>query len=435
MREEATEIVRNIRAAGHEALFNGGCVRDLLLGKEPKDIDIATSATPDEILELYPKANTIGAHFGVVLVKSGDHYFEIATFREDGDYRDGRRPNSVRFSTAERDAQRRDFTVNGMFLDPETEEVIDYVGGKADLETRTLRAIGDPVARFEEDYLRMLRAVRFATVLEGFEIESETRDALCRLSAKITEISAERIREELDKIWLSPNRVSGFDLLADSGLMKAILPEILELRGCEQPPQWHPEGDVYVHTRIMLDLLEPDASLPLVLSVLFHDIAKPATFSYDPDEDRIRFNGHDKLGAEMTRGILRRLRYSNEIVDAVCGGVERHMQFKDVQKMRTSKLKRFMARETFPDELELHRVDCESSNGFTDNYDFLKEKEEEFANEPLIPKPFLTGRDLVKRGWKPGPKFGKVLREAQDLQLEGRLETRDQALDWLDDRI
>lgn len=430
MKQSAEKIIQKLHEAGHEALFAGGCVRDLLLGKQPKDFDIATDAEPEEILQVFPKGDTIGAHFGVILVKENGHHFEIATFRKDGAYSDGRRPDSVTFTSAEEDAKRRDFTVNGMFSNPLNSEILDYVGGQEDLKNKILRCIGDPLQRFEEDYLRLMRAVRFATVLE-FEIEPETWSAILKVAPKISQISPERIRGELDKIWLSANRVRGFDLLADSGLMAELIPEFLVLRGCEQPPQWHPEGDVYVHTRIMLGLLGPDASLPLVLSVLFHDIAKPATQTFDEADQRIRFNGHDKLGAKMTEEILRRFKYSNAVIEAAVAGVNRHMIFKDVKKMRVSKLKRFMASETFEDEMELHRVDCASSNGMLDNYEFLKEKQEEFAKEPIIPPRLITGRDLIELGLQPGPKFKEILTTAQDLQLEGSLTSREEALDWL----
>jgi len=432
MEKAAIEIVRTLKEAGHEALFAGGCVRDQLRGVTPKDYDIATSARPEEILKLYPKGSTIGAHFGVILVKDRGHHFEIATFREDGDYADGRRPDSVTFSTSEKDAERRDFTINGMFYDPVAEQLIDYVNGVADLEAKRIRSIGDASERFREDYLRLLRAIRFATVLD-FQIEPATWQSIKDNATSINKISPERIREELDKIWTSPHRVRGFDLLVDSDLMLAVLPEILNLQGCDQPPEWHPEGDVFIHTRLMLSLLPPDASLPLVLSVLFHDIGKPATRTIDEDTERIRFNGHDSLGAEMTGDILKRLRYSNAVVDATVAGVNHHMHFKDVQKMRTSKLKRFMAREHFDDELELHRVDCLGSNGILDNYEFIKAKEEEFASEPLVPPRLVTGQDLIERGWSPGPEFGDILTQAQDLQLEGTLKTREQALAWLDE--
>ncbi|MDF1862717.1 MAG: CCA tRNA nucleotidyltransferase [Verrucomicrobiales bacterium] len=434
MEEIARNIVQTLQESGYEALFAGGCVRDQLRGTEPKDYDIATSARPDEILRLFPKGNTVGAHFGVILVQKGGHAFEIATFREDGDYTDGRRPDAVVFSTPKEDALRRDFTINGMFLDPVSGELVDYVDGQKDLEARLIRCIGNPQDRFREDYLRLLRAIRFATNL-GFEIEKETYTAIREVAPRVAEISPERVREELDKIWISPNRIRGFDLLVDSGLMEVLLPEILELKGCEQPPPWHPEGDVFVHTRLMLSLLPENASLPLVLSVLFHDIAKPATFSYDPAEDRIRFNGHDKLGAEMARDILKRYRYSNAIIEAVVSRVANHMKFKDVSKMRSSTLKRFMARDGFADELELHRVDCAGSNQNFSNYEYVKEKQKEFAAEPLIPPRFLTGKDLIERGLQPGPRFKEILTEAQDLQLENAFPSRKEALLWLENLL
>ncbi len=434
MRDSAISIVRELQSAGHTAYFAGGCVRDSLLGNIPKDYDIATDATPDQILKIFPNGDTIGAHFGVILVRSDGFHFEIATFREDGEYSDGRRPDSVSYTDAQTDAGRRDFTVNGLFEDPISGEIVDHVGGQADLAAQTLRAIGDPAQRFAEDYLRLLRAVRFATKL-GFEIEPTTWAAMQNEAANIASIAPERIREELDKIWQHPRRVHGFDLLVDSGLMVAILPEILDLQGCEQPPQFHPEGDVFVHTRMMLGLLEPDAPLSLVLAVLFHDIAKPATQTFDDADGRIRFNGHDKVGADMTGDILRRLKYSNRTIDAAVSGVEHHMQFINVQNMKKSTLKRFMARDYFDDELELHRVDCLGSNGNLENYDYVKAKQEEFANQPIIPEPFINGRDLIDLGHPPGPDMGVILREAQDLQLEGSLTSRDEAMTWLKERI
>ena len=299
MRTAAMQVVQKLQDKGYQAVFAGGCVRDQLLGLTPKDYDVATSATPDEVIGLFPQAVTVGAHFGVVLVKVQGHAIEIATFRTDGSYADGRKPETVTFATIEEDASRRDFTVNGLFFDPITDKLLDFVGGQKDLEAGKLRAIGDAQERFAEDHLRLLRAIRFATRFE-FQIADETWEALTESAPKITRISPERIRDELDRIWVHPNRVLGFDELVKSGLMLAIFPEILKLQGCEQPPQWHPEGDVFVHTRIMLDMLPDEASLPLVLSVLFHDIGKPATYSFDQANDRIRFNGHDRVGADMT---------------------------------------------------------------------------------------------------------------------------------------
>ncbi len=429
MPDAALHVLKTLRAAGHEALLAGGCVRDFLLGLHPKDHDIATSATPDQVVGLFPGARTVGAHFGVVIVRHVEDHVEVATFRTDGSYKDGRRPQTVSFSTAEEDARRRDFTINGIFRDPVEDRIIDYVGGREDLEARLLRAIGDAHRRFEEDRLRLLRAVRFAATLD-FAIEPATWAAVRAHAGGIGDVSAERIRDELVKILLHPNRLRGFDLLVDSGLMAGVLPEILVLQGVEQPPQWHPEGDVYVHTRLMLSLLPEQASLPLILAVLLHDIAKPATFTRDAD-GRIRFNGHDKLGAEMSGEILRRLKFPNDVIEPVTGMVERHMTFKDVQKMRHSTLRRLMARPSFADELELHRVDCLGSNGLLDNHEFLVAKQAEFASEPLLPRWLVTGTDLVKAGWPPGPDLGRMLTAVQNAQLEGVVTTREEALAWL----
>ena len=434
MENAALTIVKTLQTTGYEAYYAGGCVRDRLRGVEPKDFDIATSARPDEILKLYPKGDRIGEHFGVILVRHRGIHFEIATFREDGVYRDGRHPDSVTYSTSEVDARRRDFTINGMFYDPVAERLLDFVGGEKDLKAGLIRAIGNPQERFEEDYLRMLRAVRFATLF-GFTVDPLTWSSIQSIAPKISQISPERVREELDQIWTNPNRLEGFDVLVASGLMEAILPEIMNLQGCEQPPQWHPEGDVFVHTRLMLSLLGSDASLPLVLSVLFHDIAKPATQTYDSVENRIRFSGHDKLGAEMAEQILRRLRYSNAVISAVISGVAHHMQFKDVQKMRTATLKRFMARDHFSNELELHRVDCLGGSGNLENHHFLLEKEREFDGEPIVPKRFITGSDLLSKGVPGGPGLGDLLTEIQDLQLDGSLTSREEALTWLENRL
>jgi poly(A) polymerase len=429
MPDAALHVLTTLRAAGHEALLAGGCVRDFLLGKQPKDHDVATSATPDQVVALFPGARTVGAHFGVVIVRHDHEHVEVATFRTDGSYKDGRRPQTVSFSTAEEDAKRRDFTINGIFRDPIDNRIIDYVGGQEDLRARRLRAIGDPHRRFEEDRLRLLRAVRFAATL-GFEIEPDTWSAVRAHAGGLGDVSAERIRDELIKILLCPSRLRGFDLLVDSGLMAVVLPEILDLRGVEQPPQWHPEGDVFVHTRLMLSLLPEQASLPLVLAVLLHDIAKPATFTRDAN-GRIRFNGHDKLGAEMSETLLRRLKFPNDVIEPVTGMVERHMTFKDVPRMRRSTLRRLMARPTFADELELHRVDCLGSNGLLDNHAFLLAKQAEFASEPLLPTWLLTGADLIAAGWSPGPELGRALTAVQNAQLEGQVATREEALAWL----
>jgi poly(A) polymerase len=429
MQSVAAGIVARLRERGHVAYFAGGCVRDLLRGQTPKDIDIATDARPETVQKLFPRTYAVGAHFGVIVVLQDGLQFEVATFRSDGAYVDGRRPQSVTFATAEEDAARRDFTINGMFFDPVEEKVIDYVGGRADLDARLVRAIGDPAQRFTEDRLRMLRAVRFATTLE-FEIEEATWSALVRSAPAIAEISAERIREELVRIFMPPHRARGWDLLDASGLMRVVLPELEAMKGCEQPPQFHPEGDVFRHTRIMLEMLPNETSLPLVLSVLFHDIGKPPTSSVD-ENGRIRFNGHDRVGAEMTEALMQRLRFSRAEIDATVEAVRQHMVFKDVPKMRGAKLKRFMARPTFDDELELHRVDCASSHGMLDNYEFLLAKRTEFANEPIIPPPLVRGDDLKALGLKPGPKFGEILEAVETRQLEGAFKTREEALAWV----
>ena len=429
MEKTARGIVDRLRTAGHVAYFAGGCVRDLLLGKTPKDFDVATNARPEEVQKIFPRTYAVGAHFGVIVVLEKDVQVEVATFRADGAYLDGRRPAKVEFSSPEEDARRRDFTINGMFYDPPNESVIDFVGGREDLAARRLRAIGVPAERFAEDRLRLLRAIRFATVLE-FEIEAETWSAIVAAAAGISDISAERIREELVRIFLSPQRVRGWELLDRSGLMPLVLPEVAAMKGCEQPPQFHPEGDVFEHTRIMLELLPADVSLPLVLSVLFHDIGKPPTSTVD-ETGRIRFNGHDRVGAEMTEALMQRLRFSRAEIDATVEAVRQHMVFKDVPNMRVSRLKRFMARPNFSDELELHRVDCQSSHGMLDNYEFLKTKAEEFANEPIIPPPLVRGHDLIALGLKPGPRFSEILEAVETRQLEGTLDDREEALAWV----
>lgn len=426
----AKALANILTAAGHTAYFAGGCVRDKLLGLEPKDFDIATSASPQEVLKLFPKANEVGAHFGVVIVKHEGECIEIATFRTDGSYKDARRPESVTFSTPDEDAHRRDFTINGLFENPFTGEIIDFVGGLDDLKQKVIRAIGNPGERFREDALRLLRAVRFSTTL-GFPIEPVTFAALRENAGLLDKISPERIRDEFSKIITSPNRRRGLEMLVETGLISHFMPEVLPLIGCEQPPQWHPEGDVYVHTCIMLDMLGSDAPLTLCLATLLHDIAKPPTQTFDPD-GRIRFNGHDALGAEMAETILTRLRYPNTVIRDVVHMVSRHMQFMNVKQMRKAKLKRFMSEPTFEQEMELHRVDCASSNGFTDNYEFLNEKSEEFASEPLIPPPLVTGKDLIEKGLKPGPRFKEILEEIQTEQLENRLNTREEAMAYLE---
>jgi poly(A) polymerase len=429
MEEAARRIAARLREQGHIAYFAGGCVRDMVRQLTPKDYDIVTDARPETVRTLFPRTYAVGAHFGVIIVLEDGFQFEVATFRSDDAYIDGRHPTAVHFSSPEKDAERRDFTINGMFFDPVADKVIDLVGGRVDIAAKLVRAIGDPAKRFAEDRLRMLRAVRFAAVLD-YQIDKATWDALVASAPSINQISAERIREELVRIFLSANRVRGWDLLDASGLMRAILPELEAMKGVLQPEQFHPEGDVFVHTRLMLSLLPEKVSIPLVFAVLFHDVAKPVTARVD-DTGRIRFNEHDRIGAQMTEGIMRRLRFSGDEIEATVEMVRQHMVFKDAPKMRVAKLKRFMARPTFEEELELHRVDCESSHRMLDNYEFLLRKREEFANEPIIPPPLVCGDDLIALGLKPSPQFGEILEAVETRQLEGSLQTRDQALEWV----
>jgi poly(A) polymerase len=429
MEKVAREVAARLRESGHIAYFAGGCVRDMVRDLVPKDYDIATDARPEVVQKLFPRTFAVGAHFGVIIVLENGFQFEVATFRSDDAYIDGRHPSAVHFSSPDEDAQRRDFTINGMFYDPVPEKVIDFVGGCADIDAKLVRAIGDPARRFTEDRLRMLRAVRFATTLD-YEIDKTTWEALVANAPSINQISAERIRDELIRIFVSPNRVRGWDLLDSSGLMRAILPELDAMKGVLQPEQFHPEGDVFVHTRLMLQLLREEVSAPLVFAVLFHDVAKPVTAMVDTT-GRIRFNDHDRIGAQMTEAIMRRLRFSGAEIEATVEMVRQHMVFKDAPNMRLAKLKRFMARPTFAEELELHRVDCGSSHRMLDNYEFLQHKREEFANEPIIPPPLVRGDDLITLGLKPGPKFGEILEAVETRQLEGTLQTREEALEWV----
>ena len=422
----AEEIVRQLARAGHQAVYAGGCVRDAILKRSYPDVDIATSATPDQVQALFPKASDPqGKAFGVIRLKLEDHVFEIATFRVDGPYLDGRRPSSVTFTTPQEDAQRRDFTVNGMFFDPIQNKVLDFVGGKPDLEAKVIRAIGDPAARFTEDRLRLFRAIRFAVQL-GFTVETKTWEAMGRLSPESKTLAPERVRDELIKIFTSPDPARGLDLLHDSGLISVWLPELLEMRGCAQSPEHHPEGDVWVHTRLLLTHLKHPSPV-LAFSALLHDIGKPRTSRTEPS-GRIRFFGHEGVGARMAEEILRRLRFSNDEIEAVVACIANHMAFKDAPQMRVSTLKRLLARPTFPEELELHRIDCSSSHGELDIHRFLVAKQSEFSQEEIKPKPLITGHDLQKLGIQPGPKMGQLLAQLMDEQLEGKIFDRDSAL-------
>ncbi len=417
------EVLRILRENGHEALLVGGCVRDLLLGRKPKDWDVATDALPDRIEALFPKTVAVGKAFGIIAVVCDDgSTVEVATYRADSPYADGRHPSTVAFTNAREDALRRDFTVNALFLDPATGDIRDYIGGRADLDARVIRAIGDPETRFKEDHLRLLRAVRFAVVL-GFSIEPATFAAIQKLAPQIHRISAERIRDELFRLLTeAPQAGQALQLLRDAGLLKEILPEIEALVGVEQPPEFHPEGDVFTHVKLMLDAMPPNPSLRLALAVLLHDIGKPPTanFATLPDgTQRWRFENHAPVGAEMARAILERLRAPNALVADVCAIVAGHMRIADADKMRPPKLRRLIGAPTFADELELHRLDCASSHAILDVYDFLKAKQAEFAAEPVLPPPLVTGRDLIALGHVPGPRFAQLLRDAYDRQLEG----------------
>jgi putative nucleotidyltransferase with HDIG domain len=421
----ANQIISELRERGHQAYLVGGCVRDRLLGVTPKDYDVSTDATPDLLLRYFPNSQTVGAHFGVLLVANRDgSHVEVATFRSEGSYIDGRRPDKLRFETDPAlDAQRRDFTINGLMQDPVSMRVLDFVGGQKDLECRSIRAIGDPAIRFAEDHLRMLRAIRFAARLR-FSIEAGTMSAIRHLAPAITRISAERIRDELVRILTEGGAKRGLEMLDESGLLEVLLPEIKAFQGVEQPPEFHPEGDVWTHVLLMLDKLH-SPSPGLAAGVLLHDVGKPPTFHV---AERIRFDGHAEVGAEMTKSILHRLRFSNQDVEHITSLVANHMKFKDVLQMRTSTLKRFLCLPHFDEHLELHRLDCQASNGYTAAYDFVKEKMAEFGEEELRPPRLLTGKDLIAEGYKPGPAFAKALSAVETAQLEGQIATRQEAL-------
>jgi poly(A) polymerase len=477
----ALAILRRLTELGHQAYLAGGCVRDLLLGTLPKDFDVATSATPEAVQATFHRTEAVGAHFGVVLVldeaaSGGRIVTEVATFRHDGAYSDGRRPDEVRFSTEPReDVLRRDFTINGLLLDalafeagnkearnkearnkearnkearnPEARNeeggaglepyVLDFVGGRADLEFRLVRAIGDPERRFAEDKLRMLRAVRFAARL-GFAIEPRTMQAMRRQAAQIGVVSAERARDELTKILTEGHARRGFELLDESGLLAQVLPEIARMKGVQQPPQYHPEGDVWVHTLMLLDHLEAGASATLAWGMLLHDVGKPATFTLpDPSRlgDRIRFNGHAEVGVAMARVILNRLRFSNDDAEQILALVKHHMQFGDVMKMRQSTLKRFLRMPRFAEHLALHRADVMSSHGAMGMYDFARRHFEELGEEQIRPPLLLTGAALIAAGYRPGPQFRLMLEAAEDAQLEGAITTQEEALRLVRERF
>lgn len=405
-------------------------MRDLLLNHQPADFDVATSAHPEAVLKMFPRTFAVGAHFGVILVADEldgqEIVTEVATFRSDGAYSDGRRPESVQFSeSAEEDVVRRDFTINGVLFDPQTGEVLDFVGGRADLAAKLVRAIGDPTQRFGEDRLRMLRAVRFAARFE-FEIESSTEAAIKRSAAQIHQVSYERIRDELTRMLTEGHARRAFELLDRTGLLKEVLPEIDRLHDVQQPPEFHPEGDVWTHTMMLLEQLPAGASPTLAWGALLHDVGKPATFQHGPG--RIRFNGHVEVGVRIAEDIARRLRFSNDESTQIAALVENHMRFGDVERMKASTLKRFFRLSRFSEHLALHRMDCIASHGGLELYNFAKSKYEAMPADEVRPPLLLTGRDLIEAGYKPGPEFKKLLALAEDAQLEGRIRTKKEVL-------
>jgi poly(A) polymerase len=471
--DAALQIIAALRAAGHEAFLAGGCVRDMLLGREPKDYDVATSATPDMVLDMFPRTFAVGAHFGVVLVATGggadaggaddseqdeSRYVvtEVATFRSDGAYSDGRHPDAVRYTTsAEEDVRRRDFTINGLLLDPERlfphgpkldsldefdvraeartlhGAVIDHVGGLADLEAGIVRAIGRPELRFEEDHLRMLRAVRFAARF-GFELDAATAAAMRRLATKINAVSRERVRDELTKMLTEGHARRAFELLDETGLLAEVLPEVARMKGVEQPPQYHPEGDVWTHTLLLLGQLEADCPFTLAWGGLLHDVGKPPTFVR---ADRIRFNGHVDVGVAMSAEICRRFRFSNEETRQILSLVENHMRFADAQHMKASTLKRFFRLENFPEHLMLHRMDCLAGSGNLDHWNFVRERYESMPEDAVRPKPLVTGRELIAAGYRPGAGFREMLHAVEDAQLDGAITTPAEALALVRERF
>jgi poly(A) polymerase len=484
--DAALQIIAALRAEGHQAYLAGGCVRDLLLGREPKDYDVATSATPDIVLNLFPRTFAVGAHFGVVLVASESQYepvssegsraaeyiTEVATFRSDGAYSDGRHPDTVRYTgSAEEDVRRRDFTVNGLLLDADrlfpqglkprpiaalaarlksctdtapiqsnlSEQfhenlrtaVIDHVGGLVDLEAGIIRAIGQPAERFEEDHLRMLRAVRFASRF-GFQIDAPTAAAISRSAAKINLVSRERVRDELTKMLTEGHARRAFELLDETGLLAEVLPEVARMKGVEQPPQFHPEGDVWTHTLLLLAQLESGCPLTLAWGALLHDVGKPPTFTR---ADRIRFNGHADVGVAIAAAICRRFRFSNDESSQIISLVANHMRFADAHNMKASTLKRFFRLEDFPQHLELHRMDCMASGGNLDHWNFVRQRYESMPEETVRPTPLVTGHELIAAGYHPGAAFKQMLRAVEDAQLEGIITTPSEALSWLRDRF
>ncbi|HWY58273.1 MAG TPA: CCA tRNA nucleotidyltransferase [Terriglobales bacterium] len=448
LREFAISIIRTLRERGHRAYMVGGCVRDLLLGREPADYDIATDATPEQVMRIFPETYAVGAQFGVVLVPSPEadvaeickdpacyisakaNVVEVATFRSDIGYSDGRHPDQVRFSKDPReDVERRDFTINGLLLDPVTNEVLDFVGGRKDLEARIIRTIGDPGRRFGEDKLRMLRAVRFAARFH-YEIEPKTFEAIQKLASQIHQVSRERVRDELSKMLTEGHARQAFLLLDQTGLLHEVLPEIEAMKGVEQPPQFHPEGDVFVHTLLLLEKLPHPCPITLAWGALLHDVGKPPTFRVAPD--RIRFDGHVDVGVKMAEEICERLRFSNDDTRQILALVDNHMRFAHVQQMKESTFKKFVRMPRFDEHLQLHRMDCLSSHGDLASYNFTREKMAAMPQAAMRPAPLITGDDLIASGYPTGPLFKKILSAVEDGQLEGRLRSKDEAMAFVE---
>lgn len=426
LRKGASHIVKILRSQGHKSYIAGGAVRDLLLDRPIGDLDLATSANPNTVEKLFPVTIPVGKQFGVIIVVENSVNFEVTTFRKEGNYSDGRRPDGVSFVEAHTDVKRRDFTVNGLFLDPFSGEILDYCNGQRDVRERIIRTIGSPSRRFREDKLRLMRAVRLAGQL-NFQIEKETWTVLQKLAPEIKQVSRERIRDELLKILTGGNVTRGLNLLRESGLLNVILPDVAALEGVRQPPEFHPEGDVWTHTCLMFSLAE-NPSETLALGILLHDVGKPPTYLV---RDRIRFDRHAEIGAEMTSHICRDLRLSNRQCQTIVELVRQHLRFIHVQQMRKAKLKRFLRQEDFSEHLELHRLDCLASHGNLSSYEFCLQKLEELSEEKVQTQPLLNGHDLIDLGLKPGPIFSDLLTQVEDRQLEGLIQSHQEALDWV----
>ncbi len=428
----ANSICETLRRNGYQALLVGGCVRDLLVGREPADYDVTTDATPERVMALFPESIVVGAQFGVILIPRDGLKVEVATFRSDVGYSDGRHPDSVVYSkTPQEDVQRRDFTINGLLMRHDSGEVLDYVGGQADLKEKVIRAIGEPGRRFTEDKLRMMRAVRFAARF-GFEIEAATFRAIRPHVAEIHQVSPERLREELTKMLTEGAAWRAFELLDETWLLQQVLPEIGAMKGVEQPPQFHPEGDVWIHTRLMLEGLPKDASPTLAWGVLLHDVGKPPTYqSVAETGDRIRFNNHVEVGARMAEAICKRLRFSNEDTEQILALVDNHMKFGAVEEMRASTLKKFVRLPRFEEHLALHRLDCLSSHRHLESYEFVRRFLEVTPPEQVRPERLLTGDDLQTMGFRPGPLFSRILAALEEAQLEGQIKTREEAQEYV----